>query len=1428
MKTNKKFKLFTPIVASSLALVLNTNFAQAECMSDSTSGTIPIICAGTKSSETRVDNLLKWNATSSDFKSYSPLFNGGPSDVITRLTFKFDGSSGSLQKDGSLGANSTLKAGSDANSIILKGNTKGIQMAANGQGNLIVDYNNQTGKNFTLDLSNAPDGATSFAGHLKIANQKAGMNGNQNTFSATLNYDLTGSVTLSGASGDNTIKLTHGSLRGNIGSGYAANGGENKLTIDFTNSDKTSQLAANTSGRVVGDIYTYNNDQQKMTITIKGGGLQGNIRIAGPNNGAPGTGDLIVNFEDGAVMEGNIGHSKISEANDYQKREVTFKKANSETMTSKDGDNFVLTGNITSNGTGYPDGKTIGIEKGNHVTFEHGSMKGNISSGYDNLRRQGYNQVTFKEENAKLVGSISLVNGGRNEIHFEKGGAITGTIQTGTDGFAYTLNGNQTNIWNRITFDGDNNASISNNGGNGDVISSNGRMNHIVFNGAGTNTITGNISAKNLWGGNGNNTIIFNSNGNNTIKGNIVTNSGSNIIVFAPKTPSTVSAPASSSGTSKTNTINGTIQANGGGVNKIISTNGGSNDTGITNTIKNITAENGTNYITLGIDGAIAETTVKKDGEAQAPTASTSIESTNNITGNILAGRNGIGSVNHIYLKGKNTIGTDAGTGDTMMQNSDLSITAHNRDNDKTDKINFIKLEGSDTKINLKEIRAEGNGSNGGNKAKNFISLDGTKNTITLTSITGDKGSNYIGKNVLTTSNTQNTITLIKDDLIKDGIQSKTIKDAYTLQYNNSGYKFLDPNNRASGKLTIKQTQANVISASSASAQNHIDFQEMDITGKIDANAGQNYINAEKLSLDGDIIARWGGKNYILVGNGTSKEKLNEQSTLTTLKNTAIKAQDGNNTSENVILFKDSVKFENVSIIGDNNSTNGRKNNFISVDGANNDLVIDNITLNTSGKNYLVKGLVEYTPNTNGGNGFVKINELDMTSDTNAITGKLYIKNGVSTAKDGINFISYKADATILATTSMPGEEETEIATIAAADTTAPQNYIIGKLKEENSAKVLGTAISGNNNLYLDLSKNKDFADAASVLAKLQGLIKQEPNTGNQGFSLQDSFQSVIAGHIDNDGGTNNIFIKGGKNEMQPQAMATAGAAGATTGVKLGLAGNITTNGGSNNIIFEDSIWLPSAIIAPNVPNGKDNQDNTMQIPFSGTQSGNLINDNGKTNIVLRENGASALSAAGTSIFNITAKKQAETNIVIQGQVNVGANVDYDNSSTTNFIFANGNNTTLGGSDSFGKDSTDTTNTNNKVLGVTYQDGIKLTLKDRTIKNSSDQYISFINTYGNLFKKHDANNEDMQESNEMMGSTLAAAAATSSTDSKTPAQNSLLTLTNKRETTTNSGSSNNFKDTIVIEGLFVGDVVALERSRDNKEKHAEFNVTLKT
>ncbi|MCE3037638.1 hypothetical protein LW135_07365, partial [Helicobacter sp. faydin-H20] len=572
IKTNKNF--FNPIIASSLALVLNTSFAQAQC-ADSKSSQTPIICAGTKDSETKKDGLLTWNATGAPSQAYIPMYNNGPDNVITKLIFKFDSSGTDLQKDGSLGATSTLKAGSDINSIILKGNGKGIQMAAAGNGTLVANFNNQSNKTFTLDLSDAPDGVASFLGNIEIVNQ-GNKDNNSNVFTATFNHDFQGKIFIKDAAGNNTIKLTNGNLRGDITTQQTNSTSENKLTIDFTNNDIQKQ--ANTTGRIIGNIYTAQNDKNNTTITIKGGGLMGDIKLGGSNNGSPDTGTLTVNFENGAVMKGNIGNSKNpSEANDFQKKVITFEDA----TTQRDGsDNFVLEGNITSYGTGPVN--DIDKSNGNHVTFKMGSMQGNIRAEVGSGGRGAYNKVNFSGMNQSLSGisgnkgTITSL-GGINEISFTGMGTRTVKADIISNAYIFAVDAQS---YNQITF------------GNSDS-DSDSEMDV-------TNILEGDIKAVSGYAPLGNKVTFYN--GNSTITGNIMTTGGSNSIIFG-------SNDAKAKATS-TNTITGNITANGG-TNKI-SMNG-------TNTIAGtITAgpngNQGINYFYFSGD----KTTISKATDAKA------------------------------------------------------------------------------------------------------------------------------------------------------------------------------------------------------------------------------------------------------------------------------------------------------------------------------------------------------------------------------------------------------------------------------------------------------------------------------------------------------------------------------------------------------------------------------------------------------------------------------------------------------------------------------------------------------------------------------------------------------------------------------------------------------------------------------------------
>ncbi|MCE3039072.1 hypothetical protein, partial [Helicobacter anatolicus] len=280
--------------------------------------------------------------------------------------------------------------------------------------------------------------------------------------------------------------------------------------------------------------------------------------------------------------------------------------------------------------------------------------------------------------------------------------------------------------------------------------------------------------------------------------------------------------------------------------------------------------------------------------------------------------------------------------------------------------------------------------------------------------------------------------------------------------------------------------------------------------------------------------------------------------------------------------------------------------NTISLDGSNNTVTINtlkasgNYAVNAIGKNILTgEQASALTENTNN---------ISFVDDTNAFEGVLQV-GSISSSNGGKNNISYKASANILATTMEGKEGEKEEGKVIAT-----QNAIIGSLALNNdeatkAKNLLKTAISGNNNLYLDLSKNTDFAD-------VNNLIKNEANLSQtlDQESLLSKTQAVILGNIDNqDRGTNNIKIVGGSSKATD--MMKMGEEVATNDhIKIGLVGNITTNGGSNNLIFENSIWLPSYL---------SGNENSSSFPLPPNLSGTLINrNNGTTNIVLRTSSA--------------------------------------------------------------------------------------------------------------------------------------------------------------------------------------------------------------
>ncbi|RDU73312.1 hypothetical protein CQA57_05340, partial [Helicobacter anseris] len=156
---------------------------------------------------------------------------------------------------------------------------------------------------------------------------------------------------------------------------------------------------------------------------------------------------------------------------------------------------------------------------------------------------------------------------------------------------------------------------------------------------------------------------------------------------------------------------------------------------------------------------------------------------------------------------------------------------------------------------------------------------------------------------------------------------------------------------------------------------------------------------------------------------------------------------------------------------------------------------------------------------------------------------------------------------------------------------------------------------------------------------------------------------SLILGDVVNYNGSNNIKISGQSAATLPS-----------------LVGNITTNSGSNNIVFVNTLLAPSNIAdifakqaGGQSPQTTDTATTAAIATYLGTGAtvGNITTKSGTTNLVLRQ----AASSTTNGIIPIyTVKTTGGTaNLVMQGPVNVEADIDYGTSGITNLIFASNN-----------------------------------------------------------------------------------------------------------------------------------------------------------
>ncbi|RDU73616.1 hypothetical protein CQA57_04760, partial [Helicobacter anseris] len=539
-----------------------------------------------------------------------------------------------------------------------------------------------------------------------------------------------------------------------------------------------------------------------------------------------------------------------------------------------------------------------------------------------------------------------------------------------------------------------------------------------------------------------------------------------------------------------------------------------------------------------------------------------------------------------------------------------------------------IEARGRNSRNGFNEVKFTD--ASGGQKIKGDILASGTisnaKNSVSFSG-TGTVEGNVnatVGTNILTFGGTTNSIT----GSVSAGNGSNTITFGTTAT--SSGQT----------KTSAINTISKGISASGGTNTITANNSEITINGSITNNAGTNTIKAENGNITIKKAENLNGSMIIQVNGGGNATNTISAQTLTidvdkieasgnwasanknvitsttngTLKTNTITASTGKTPSTNTINFTSGV----VEV-----GSGG-----ISASGGKNDIVTNTITI--SGDISASSGTNTITANANNNSGITINSNITNDSGTNTI----------------------KAENGNITITKKDGKIETRGGWVATNTITA-KNITI----DVNSI----TAVYTNNN-----SKSTNTITATESGNITANITAQNKGTNN--ITLNGTGSNSITGNITAGGGTNNILIKNAATSIPSTPSGGAyttldlSATDLITALKSlsSLTGNITTNSnGNNNIVFENKIWMPSQVKVSN---------NIMNL--EGISSGTLTTNGGTTNLVLRLD-----SATNSGVIPVyTVKTTGGTaNLVMQGPVNVEADIDYGTSGITNLIFASNN-----------------------------------------------------------------------------------------------------------------------------------------------------------
>lgn len=651
--------------------------------------------------------------------------------------------------------------------------------------------------------------------------------------------------------------------------------------------------------------------------------------------------------------------------------------------------------------------------------------------------------------------------------------------------------------------------------------------------------IKGNVTLKAVAG-----TNIFTFNKNAGIEGGLILKSGNHNITFGKNTdPSTTS-------TSYTPKITGDIQATGGNT-----------------TIKGLVTLEGNISSNKG-----ANTTTIFQGNSSIK-GSISLNSEDSIT---------IKTNNHIIFNGNSaTIGAD-----DKKTNVTTTFTLHNSGASwQHTGSNAIISNTSNNTFKIENFRMDGNygGANPESQTFNIITLnnDSASNTVSIDTMHSLHGNNVIGKNLITTNNSNSTFTY---DSELFGSNTPTIQ-------NNFSANFADSSHTAKGNFTI---------------------------GSISTEEGKNYINVENLTITKNISAI-GGENLIVTPNLTFDSTSN------------ITAGRGGYGARNVFDIEN-VGFGNSLVIKADNTTNQNtnKHNIFKISG--------NITANQTiqeltaitGKSHHNRtiNILSFESDTNSSNSLT-INGINKTSTINdKATGYNYIGKAL-TQGEGLgtnlnpNFAKswssekYQANLTLNIDHEIyakGGKNYINVKTINANTITANNgggNYIAFGGNSQVSGSIMGNGI--NTFVYTTGNTTLTLKGTTNQISTLTAFPTIDDNPSQNNTLTLDSTNNIITANINTLENGNNLKIdfNGASGKSITLTLNSFG----STDAKLRSVG--VSSGTDNTLAFNQSATIIDPINSTSVGS---NKGLTLQVNSGATlhaQSGIDRRDGGDINVRL-------------------------------------------------------------------------------------------------------------------------------------------------------------------------------------------------------------------